>query len=82
MKNIFYNKYTHKWQNILTITHFAFLIILATSLIIDELHNSWLSHGLLIVAILIAVVLSVFKRIAVKKRDIIEVNQNEKFKNY
>jgi hypothetical protein len=77
MKNIFYNKYIYKWQNILTITHFAFLIIFIASLVLMGLHDLWLSSRLFIVAILIGVVLSVFKMVGVKKKDIIEV-KNQK----
>ncbi|HYJ62716.1 MAG TPA: hypothetical protein VEV62_03150 [Parafilimonas sp.] len=73
MKSIFYTKYTHKWQNILTITHFVFFIFFIASLILMELHDSWLSNRLLIAAISIALVLSVFKMVAIKKRDVMEV---------
>ncbi len=78
MKNIFYNKYTHKWQNILTIIHFSFLVVFTTSLILMKLNDSSFSKGLFIAAILIAIVHSLFKVIGVKKKDIIEV----KIKNH
>jgi hypothetical protein len=77
MKNIFYNKYTHKWQNILTIIHFSFLVVFTTSLILVKLYNSWFGKGLFIAAILIAAIYSLFKVIGVKKKDIIEV-KNQK----
>ncbi len=76
MKNIFYNKYTYKWQNILTIVHFSFLVVFTTSLILMKLKDSWFSKGLFIAAILIAIVYSLFKVIGVKKKDIIEVKNH------